>query len=193
MQNRAGYQGLPGTGAGLHFQHFLTPLKRSASLLLLGPTSFIYTCRRSWGSEQQPCLSGLSAQGSQVSSNCMAWFVTPPSVRFHQAARVRREQGWRVRQVKNCPTSPHIVLLSMDSRHPILPVGSFLSLHCHGLVPHYNQSKLCNFYREHLFPAYRSKKRWHTERNTGSRYENKEDTKTNTDFSGLKVGIPTSP
>lgn len=117
-QNRPGYHGLPGTGAELHFWHFLTPLKRAASLLFLGPASFIHTSKRSQGSEHKLCLSRLSIQGSQVSSSCMAWLVTPPSVRLHQAAQVRGEQGWRVREVENCPTSPYIVLLSMDSRHP---------------------------------------------------------------------------
>lgn len=70
---------------------------------LLSSASFI---RRTWDPEEGSANLLFPAQLSEISWDDMEWIVTPSSVRFHQAAKVR----WRARMkrevVRNCPASP---------------------------------------------------------------------------------------
>lgn len=68
---------------------------------LLSSASFI---RRTWDPEEGSA-NLVPAQLSEISCDGMEWIVTPPSVRFHQAAKVRWRASMKREVVRNCPAS----------------------------------------------------------------------------------------
>lgn len=70
---------------------------------LVSSASFI--CRMC-GPEEGSTNLLVWAQLSEISWDAVEWFVTPPSVRFHQAAKVRWRARMRREVVRNCSASP---------------------------------------------------------------------------------------